>query len=113
MQLTTDVLNNLLKAAEKCKASQDPNDQFTLAMRLQDIQAELQEKKSSYHKTIENQLYHLEKVEDVIRYNLNIIMFITCTRQFLCPELASTPQFIEIFNLKSSKKKETSNKANN
>ena len=105
MYLTTHLLNNLLEAAEKCKASRDFSYQFKLALKLQDIQNKLKGKKPSHQKLTENPLYYLETVEDVIKYNLNIIMFITCTRQFLDLESAPTSRFVEIEKLKATKEK--------
>ena len=77
MRLTTELVNDLLKAAAECKASQDTDCQFRLALKLQDIYAKLNPPKRNHQKLVENPLYHLEKVEDVIRYNLSIIMLIT------------------------------------
>ena len=105
MYLTTHLLNNLLEAAEKCKASQDFSYQFKLALKLQDIQNKLKGKKLIHQKLTENPLYYLETVEDVIRYNLNIIMFITCTRQFLDQKAETTSRFLEIEMLKATKEK--------
>ena len=67
MKLTTQLVNVYFKAVANHKAFQGTDYHFRFALKLQDIYAKLNPLKRNHQKLIENLLYHLEKVKDVVR----------------------------------------------
>ena len=74
-----------------------------LHLKLQDIYAKLNPSKRNHQKLTENPLYQLEKVEDIIRYNLSIILLITGIPQ-ICSSKSQTTDTVDQTNLKKEDK---------